>query len=202
MASRTSQSRNVVCISYAPLRVIENAILMHADNIRAWAYIYHDKFSPAELENTSSGRKEPHYHIILRLYRPFTHSAVKRWFACLNDNGELINTHVVNCSDVGAYFEYLIHKYDPDKFQYDANERKCSNPADFITDDAICQDNLTDALEDILNGVPTYAIVKKYGRDFIVHSRTLFEIADRVRVENSERTSLSYRQINSMEELQ
>lgn len=193
MANRTKQSRNVVCISYAPLSVIHNAINLHRDNIRAWAYIYHDKDV-----NDKGELKEPHFHIILRLYRGFTHSCVKRWFACLNDNGELINTHVVNCSDVGSYFEYLIHKYDPDKYQYDPADRKCSNPLDFLNDDAVCQDNLTDALEDILRGVPSYDIVKKYGRDFIIHSRTLYELADRIRVERCERRCLGYKEVEEL----
>lgn len=201
MAVRSVQSRNVVCISYAPLSVIERAIQFHADNIRAWAYIYHDRFSPSELENLSSDNKEPHYHIILRLYRPFTHSAVSRWFTCTDVEGKLVNTHVTRCSDVGAYFDYLIHKYNPDKFQYDSSERKCSNPADFITDDAINQDNLTDALIDILNNVSTYDLVKKYGRDFIIHSRTLFELADRIRCERSDRSAIVYNEIHSMEDI-
>lgn len=201
MPSRPSQSRNVVCISYAPLRVIKNALAMHSESIKAWAYIYHDRFSDSELEESSSGEKEPHYHIMLRFYRPFTHSAVKRWFACLNDDGELINTHVVNCSNVGSYYDYLIHKYDPDKFQFDESDRKCSNPADFESDESICSDSSFDALDMILKGVPTYEIARKYGRDFIIHSRTLFELADRIRAERCDRSlpySVSYKEISDM----
>ncbi len=197
MAPRAKQSRNVVCISYAPLRVIRNALDLHRENIRAWAYIYHDHdvYEDGDLKGQL---KEPHFHIMIRLYRPFTHSAIKRWFACVNDEGALINTHVVCCSDVGSYFDYLIHKYNPDKYQYDPALRICSNPADFIEDDAICQDNLSDALEDILKGVPSYEIVKKYGRDFIIHSRTLYELADRIRCERSYRSEAQWKEVNEL----
>lgn len=196
--ARATQSRNVVCITYAPLDVIKRSLQMHATSIRAYAYIYHDRFTDAELADAKNGHKEPHYHIIIRLYRSFTLSSIKRWFACVDDNGVLINTHVVPCSDVGAYYDYLIHKYDPDKYQYNLSDVTCSNPLDFTEDQSVNQDNLTDALDDILRGVSAYTIAKKYGRDFIVHSKTLFELADRINCDRCAR-SINYTTISNME---
>lgn len=190
--ARSKQSRNVVCISYAPLSVILSAFDRHRDNIKAWAYIRHDKDVDENGELL-----EPHFHIILRFYRSFSHSTIKRWFACFNEDEQLINTHVMNCSDVGAYFDYLIHTYDKDKYQYDPSLRKCSDPRDFVTDEASNTDNLSDALEDLLNHVSTYDLCKKYGRDFIIHSRLLFELADRIRCERSHRSEAQFKEVNS-----
>ncbi len=179
---------NVCAISYAPRDIIKNALESHLDLIKGYSYIRHDKFSDAEL-NDDGTEPEPHYHIVIRFWKQISLSTVKRWFWCLDDNG-VVNTHVQRCTDVIGQYEYLIHKYDPDKYQYSVDDRFVYNKMYFEVEDQVEADSAFLALQMALVDTDPYVIARRFGKDFIYHQRDIYELRDRINVFHADRTCL------------
>lgn len=186
----SSRSRCIVGISYAPIEIIERAIEFNSQYVRDWAYIHHDKFSEAELEENPDER--PHTHVLLRLYGMHSVKAVSRWFWYINPEGEIENTYLQAASDLYAYYHYCLHIDHPEKWQYSEDDFVCSLMCDFDKFEASIVDPLKDALFDILTGTPTRVIMQRYGRDAIIHSSQLFDVANRIRAEEVSRSTTVY----------
>lgn len=161
------QSRNWDITTYVSENCIIQSLNEHRDIIRAYAYILHDKFTLAELGDKES--KQSHFHIVLRLYRPLNLTTVINWFREFNDDGSRINSRAIVMHDVVDRFEYLIHKNDPDKWQFPFSEIKGYNIQAFKSVRNCDDDSAVDALNDLLSGCSVYDVCTRYGRDVIYH---------------------------------
>ncbi len=160
-------------ITYAPIDVILQAFRYHKDDIKGFAYILHkyDTKDTGEL-------KEPHYHILLRLWSRRSLATVRRWFWCLDENGP-VNTLNEPLGSVETGYAYLTHQYDPDKYQYSKDSIVVSDRKWFEVDYYANADSATLAYEMSLIGVNPYIIAKRFGRDFIYHQHDIYELRDR-----------------------
>lgn len=164
------RSTRICIVSYAPKRVIEDALLFNDAYIKNFAYIYHDKFTDAELGEKES--KEPHFHILLHLYRKLSLRTVQRWFWCLTpDESQVVNTNPQICTDLLAYYDYMWHKAPKhaDRYQYAETDIICKDRDGFLFTSADVEDPLLDAYNDLYNGASVHELVQRYGRDFIIH---------------------------------
>lgn len=159
-------------LTYAPLGVIESALHFHADSIKAYAYIKHDR----DVKDDGSP-DVPHYHVLVRLWTRKSLSAVRRWFWCLDENGP-VNTFDEPMEPALA-FAYLTHQYEPDKYQYPESSVVCSDRKWFVFDDFVYADSLTIAYQMALVGVNPYNIAMRFGRDFIIHQSDVYALRDR-----------------------
>ena len=162
---REKRSRNFCLITYLTETDLVSCLNNHIQSIRAFEYIYHDK----DLKDDGSP-KEPHFHVNLILYSARKLADVRRWFSGGKDlNGLPANTLGQICMDIGASHDYLTHKENPDKFQYNS-EDIVSTDFSLFERKAECSDDVSWlALNDMLDGVPLQDIAKRYGRDFIYH---------------------------------
>lgn len=163
--------RNIALISYAPVDFIQSVLDKHKNQIRAYSYILHDKFSEFELAHSETGHKEIHTHILLRLFASAPLSRVENWFLYFDSNEKKVNTLAegVLKKNIQILYEYQIHKNDPDKFQFSEDKRICSDESEFLLESLTNDDVALSALNDMLDNVPLKYIAQRYGRDFIYH---------------------------------
>lgn len=190
-ASKTGQARNHDILTYVPLRFLYSVFDRHRDVIKAWAFCYHDcdtwneEDDVKNPDHVAGTLKEPHFHVILRFYRPVRFSTVCSWFYCLDDDEIPITTRSIACDSVADRYAYLIHNNDPDKFQYPLKNRVCSDESLFLNVYDDFTDSLTDALFDSLDGVSSYQLLKRYGRDFLMNHERLYALRGRIVAEPS-----------------
>ena len=167
-SNRKAQGRNMCIMTYCTEAHIKSVLDFKADCLFAWSYIYHDKFTKDELGDKE--RKEPHYHLVLRLTRPFTESAISKWFTFYNSDGLKQRVDAIITDDPYESYDYLIHAHSPEKYQFSPSERVTYNQSKFIRHkDNTSDDNAINALEDMLQGKNIYTVCRKYGRDIIFH---------------------------------
>lgn len=142
--------------------------------IQHFAYCYHDS------DYKENGQLvEPHFHIVIKLFRPRTLEAVEKWFSGYHDEkGMEITYKVIPLSgrqDITNQYEYLLHlttrARSEGKHMYSVEER--------IVDDVdfwepysfkFSQQNLMQAVFRICSGELTLrSACFEYGRDFILH---------------------------------
>lgn len=162
-----SKFRNWRLVSYLNEQQILQVIEEHTNQIKAYAYIYHDKDI-----NDDGNPKPPHYHILLALNNATSQTGITNWFQGFEDElGNDINTLSKVMSNPKGAFGYLTHNTvaSAHKFQYDESLIKSVNADFFIDYDVVSDDKLSTALSEMLDGIPISEVAKKYGRDFIIH---------------------------------
>jgi hypothetical protein len=132
-------------------------------NCRASYYmILHDK---DKLENGES--KEPHYHIVIEV--PYAkRTRVKTMFNLIREYVECTENiiSIDTCVDVCSSVQYLIHKNNPEKYQYDISEIFHNNESrlNYLMKDIGNLELLTGELLEIIEQETSYnAICKKIG---------------------------------------
>lgn len=160
--------RSFSCISYLSKEQIQQVLLNKDNNIRAYAYILHDR----------DEGKEPHYHILIRTVNATTCQAVKKWFNGYSDIlGMNINTMVQPMHDIVSSFEYLTHSTEQaiqdGKYQYSKDLIISNNIELWENTQELEQDNISLAVADLLGGIPLSTVALKYGRDFIIHYQSI-----------------------------
>ena len=161
--------RNFSLMTYVKPTDLESVMKRHEKQIRAYAYITHEKDV-----NEFDQPKEKHIHLLLCLINNTTVEATRNWFNSFEDEkGQRINTLSQPMHDISASYDYLTHDTEQakseNKYQYDKADIKGYN-LDFFTDTAKQDiDNMSLALLEMCSGVPLKDIAKKYGRDFIIH---------------------------------
>lgn len=158
--------RKFACITYLSEMQLQECLQRAGDMIRGFAYCCHDKDV-----NEDGTRKDPHTHLVLWLYNPKCINNLRGWFdrGFVDDKGEKINTLIQPCHDIKAAAEYLIHKNDPDKYQYPPESVVYSDPELFESPETQKEDNAILALDDLLSGMSLRECSRKYGRDFMFH---------------------------------
>lgn len=190
-----SKIRELFLISYLPSADIISEILdRKLKNIKSYAFIYHDKDiylkdildDKNEIKHKKGDLKTPHYHIYLRLKSSREPDEIKRWFmpkGLLDDNCLPFNCLSQKVKSSVACIDYLIHKNDPEKYQYSENDIISYNIDSVLESDAI--DNSIDIVEDMLFGFSTRELVKRYGKDFIYHYSSYSAIVARIKYEDA-----------------
>lgn len=182
----SGRSRKFSCITYLSEEQLKVKLLEHSNQIRIYAYAYHDKDTKED-----GSLKTPHFHVVLVLYNPCTISAVRRWFSgYCDDNGDITTTAQI-CSDVYQSYDYLTHSTKEakaqGKFQYDKKIIKTNDKSRYFQAGSEAEfDNITLATEMLIkkqSGIRDVA--KIFGRDFIVHYGTIRQyLNDVIRCEN------------------
>lgn len=131
------------------------------DRATHWAYAYHD------LDKDDDGElKPPHYHLLLHFKTACSvNSCIKYILSKQNVFGE-------ECVSPHGAFEYLWHKNNPEKYQYDRSVVVTHNAVywDRFLPDIRDRTNI-DFIEDLLNGVDMVTMAKRYGRDYMKNYR-------------------------------
>lgn len=171
-----SRSRRFSCITYLTELQLKACILRHINQIRYYAYAYHDK--DVREDGTL---KIPHFHIILVTYNTCTLSAIRRWFSGYTDINGDINTTSQICSDVYTMYDYLTHTtkeaIDSGKFVYDKSIVKTNDTDGFFRANEESEyDSITLALENLIKGTDIHTLCKRYGRDFILHYNAIKQV--------------------------
>lgn len=167
--NRSGRSRKFSCITYLDRLRLDLCLMHHSNQIRAYAYAYHDK--DVKEDGTL---KEPHYHLVIVTYTTCTCSAVRRWFSGFQDDKGLdITTTSQICSDVFQMYDYLTHNTfeckQLGKYQYSKDIVKSNDFDYFKGDERSSYDNITLACEMLLHGDSVHDVAKIFGRDFILH---------------------------------
>lgn len=180
--------RKFSLITYLHEVQLRRVLVEHSNQIRAYAYAYHDKDV-----NEDGTLKEPHTHLIIVTYNACTLSAVRRWFSGFVLDGKDVTTTAQKCTDEYEMYEYLIHNTVPakaaGKYQYDAKIRQSNNHGYFKADEVSSWDNIQLACEMLLQGVSVHDCGKKFGRDFILHYRQIKDYLCDVRLWENEKLS-------------
>lgn len=196
------RSRHFAMILYVDLPTLYRLLRIYNNRIVRYAFIVHDKChyledyinDNNELVHSAGEKERVHIHLLLSLYNPTTFSAVRKLFITENDK-----PMVEVVSDLCSMFRYLIHKDNPEKYQYDINEVE-SNDLDYylsLETDGERKDTDQKSLEilDLLQrNVNPFLIAKKYGRDFIIHYRQYKDFVDAIELwekDNAYRKKLS-----------
>lgn len=146
--------------------------------IQHYALAYHDKDV-----NSDGTPKEPHTHVILYTYSAKTTSAIIKNFDRFSreyyNDGTPQNTLCEIANDVVSLWRYLIHKDDPDKYQYPETIRKTDSLDYWQKYEKT--DGLNDAVynfglamfDDMCDGASTRDMILKYGKEYIYHAHHL-----------------------------
>ena len=169
VSGSSGRFRKFSLITYLPEFELKLCIQAHIEQIRSWAYAYHDKDTKED-----GSLKEPHYHLILVTHATCTLSAIRRWFkGHLDDKGVEITTTAQACGDVFEMYDYFTHS-TPDakadgKYQYDKSIIQSNDFKYFELAKGYDEDNILIATEELLKGANPRDLGKRYGRDFILH---------------------------------
>lgn len=192
--SGSSRLRYWEVVLYVDENRLISLLVANVERISHYAYIYHDKdvYLDDEEEKDDDGNvvyshkegdlKRPHFHLLVDFYNGHTFTAVKKIFTTENDKPRVKRI----LSRSGA-FEYMVHKNDPDKFQYAYDliesddikyyEKFCKEG--YSTD----KDNISEQIiADILNNVPPRLLVRRYKRDFILNMQRYYDCAEKIKL--------------------
>ena len=176
----SGRARKFSCITYLNELQLKVCLLKHPNQIRVYAYAYHDK----DLKEDGT-LKEPHFHLILITYNTCSVSAIRRWFTgYVDEKGMEITTTAQICSDVFEMYDYLTHStrkaIEDGKYQYDKSIIQTNDPLYFQADEESDFDSVTLATEMLLKGRNVRDLGKIFGRDFILHYNTIKQYANDV----------------------
>ena len=159
-----ARSKNWFLVSYLPLDVVSERIahLVSKQYVRFYAIAEHDK------DISEDGEPKPrHVHILLNLFNGRTLGEVTRHFIDASlDAGNCFGKVV---GDKKICFEYLTHKNDSEKYQYDIDIVECNDIMFFMGDSTDYDEQTYCIIKDMLDNLPLLDLVKRYGRDFMIH---------------------------------
>lgn len=134
--------------------------LIRLVEVRAYRYALHD----CDTHTDDTGEvvpTSPHYHICIEFENPQRLSSIYRLF-----RGDKYNVNVTVPKNFAKGVEYLVHKNNPEKYQYDPSVVK--GEGDFTLD--VKDDNRAITfLDDIISGLSFYELVKKHGNYAIMN---------------------------------
>ena len=164
------RARHFCLSSYLTSNQIAICLDKKQSQCKAYAYICHDR----DVDIETGELKQAHHHILISTVNGKTVEQVRNWFkGFTDDKGQPVNTLGQIMYDVSGSWEYLTHNTDiaraEGKYFYPDTDIKGYNLDLFKNNTLDDCDNMSLALEDMLNGVPLREIAKRYGRDFIIH---------------------------------
>lgn len=174
------RTRRFSMVSYIPTTELDKW-LRGQKWVQHWAYCYHDK----DFENGKP--KPPHTHVLVCTYDAKTVSAMRKRFGRLaievaEEGQPPQNTLGGAMSSPCGAWRYLIHADNPEKYQYPVGDRVADdyvywNDVDtyFDTTDTTHNHGLA-MVEDVLNGTSTMELVRRYGKEYIYHSKQIRDV--------------------------
>ena len=169
MAEKRSRYFSLVTYITDTTRIVE-LIGKKRNSIRAYALIKHDCDSV-----------DVHHHLVIRTHSAWTCPSVCKWF---KDTETGQNTFAEFIHDTGAIMDYLTHENEVGTGKHIYNK-------DDIIDGGICDllprgDTADDSMaivEDVLAGVSTREMCKRYGREFIYRFAAFMAVAEQIKEE-------------------
>lgn len=189
-----ARSRKFSLVTYHDEKTIEEVLSKRP--VRAAAYITHDRDV-----NKDGTLKEKHVHIMLCTTNGATLAQVRRWFP------ETQNTLAQLLGDDEAMEKYLTHEgQTADKAPYPVEAIRtwgegleCFRRA--VKSSSRATETAEDLVNDLLNGVGTRDMVRRYGREFIIHRRAYVETAMIIKTEEQLAKSGAQREWELIQEL-
>lgn len=126
--------------------------------VRSYALIRHDK---------DGG--EPHNHVLIRTVNSKTLKNIKSWHTI---DGQ--NVLIESIKDKESMYDYLTHKNDKDKHQYEDSEIIDGGLLEDIQKNNL--DSTYDILEMLIEGKSLKEIARIYGRDFVYNYHNYREL--------------------------
>lgn len=191
---RTKQDTEHSLVSYVPKFIIEKALSFHSREIKAFAFIYHDKFTEAELKDDGT-EPEPHWHILIRTWQKRSQQTIASWFWYIDDEGRKVNTLVKPPLDPSSAYDYLLHLRDSEKWQYSISDLTVSDDKWFKYDEYIYADNAYLSFRMLLAGESVDKVARCCGRDFLFHIGAIRMAVDLQIEQDSKHPSLLNRQL-------
>ena len=186
---KQERERKFSLVSYIEPDKIKR-LLVRSEWVQHWSYCTHNKDVLPD-----GSMKEQHTHIILYTYNAKSSSAIRKIFnryalEICKDGDEPQNTLCQVCSDMVSAYRYLIHADDKNKAQYEVVERECDDFGYWHDLESSCgysdviENKGKSMIDDMLDGVSTYEMVKRYGKEYIYHSQQLREVTSRIQNES------------------
>lgn len=176
--------RSFSLVTYLDVFHVQDVLLKHDKQIRAYAYIEHDK------DVDENGDIKPrHIHILIRTIQGRTVRDICNWFSGFFDyNGLGINTLGQEMHDISNSYLYLTHStpqaLEEGKYQYSPNDICTNNREYFEKASYNDEDNITLAVTELLEGKPLKEVALKYGRDFILHYQSIRHLVNDIKEGN------------------
>lgn len=182
--------RPFTIVFYGSQAELMQIIRTYRPRIAHYAFITHDKDiyeedlyneDKTELIHKKGDIAKPHIHFLVDFFNGHTLTAVKRLFTTENDK-----PRVDVIRDRAAQYRYLIHKDNPEKYQYNA-EDIISDDINFyenicIVGDKVDSDNKAEMIiNDLLRGISPRIMVSRYGRDFVIHMTQYKDCVEAIR---------------------
>lgn len=182
------RDRHYSCVLYCTQARLESILLFNYHKIANYAFIKHDSdfYDDDIIENDviihkKGDLKKLHIHLVISFYNVQRWSTVVKMFTTEEDK-----PRVERCNSRSAQYRYLIHADNPEKYQY-SKSLIISNDLSFfekidIHGDKKDSDNVAEKIiDDMLASVSPYLMVKRYGRDFIIHFNQYSCVVDAIR---------------------
>lgn len=166
---KTNQrSRNFALVTYLSLEQVDAYCKL--PHVKNYAWILHDK----DVKEDGSP-KEPHIHLVVVYTNARTLSAVRADFAQYEQN-----TMSEYCIDLEGAYDYLLHKRNPEKYQYE-KDLVHTNVGYFRGDYSSAEDNTAYCLVmDIIAGKSRLELLRKYGRDYAINRDKYYGVAHEI----------------------
>lgn len=170
--------------TYLPHSLLEAWCEDAIDNgrIRHYAYILHDK-----------DEATPHTHLVVNTVKQQEETTVRNWIVKYGvECGSNQNTLSQVCKNPTAISRYLTHSdqksMEKGKHQYSVDEvvtdsLEWYNKTKTATEQRERKDYMLDIINDIIDNVPYRELIKKYGRDFVIHWKQYLEMARLILIE-------------------
>lgn len=141
-------------------------------NIKHYAYAYHDK------DNC-----EPHFHLLVN------YKNAKTFNACLTDfTIPNVTTRCIPIEEKNKVerYEYLTHKNNLDKFQYNDNIVITDNSNFWLNCSTANNEKTLSLLEDLVQKKSFRYMVETYGRDFVINYERYSKASQLLAIEDRE----------------
>lgn len=161
--------KEIAIITYAKLSQVKLILQNKKNSYTAYALIEHDK------DDTDT-----HCHIFIRFNSDRRGVDIQKWFEnCTDINDKQANTRFESVKSRKGLIDYLTHKKNTEKAQYDESQIiwSDSNAKELLLEEQE-EDNGYNALEKMLNNIPLRQIAKEHGRDFIRYYNSYKQLRD------------------------
>lgn len=171
------RSRSFELLTYIDIDDVRRYCLR--DNVSNYAYIVHDmdvyeedaKDEEGNLLHIKGDRKEPHIHVVVTFKEARTLRAVSKDFCNFEQNTRSIIT-----KDLERSLMYLTHEFEENKYKY-SRDKVTSTYAYFNGSNSGTADNIAvQILNDMDNGIAPREMVRRYGRDYVIHFKQYREM--------------------------
>lgn len=205
MLDTKSRVRHFNMVVYCTENELLEMFRKYRGRITRYAYIIHDKCvydrdiyedDNKTLKHKQGEPEQVHIHLLLSLYNNTTCSAVKRLFSTETDKPRV---EVMN--DIYGSFRYLIHKDNPEKYQYDLLGVQSSDINYYLSLEGNGERKESDQkaweiVQLLRQDTSPMIIAKRYGRDFIIHYRQYKDFCDSAKLWEMENR---YREVETEE---